>query len=57
MSEKSKAKETTLHVNGSTYAEFEKVMAFHKGETKKAVLAGIIAKEAAKYKGKKPPKK
>lgn len=51
------SKETTLHVNGATYAEFERIMAFRKGETKKAVLADIISREAAKLKGKKPPKK
>lgn len=49
--------ETTLHVNGDTYAAFERIMAFNKGKTKKEVLAGIILKEAAKLKGKKPPKK
>ena len=51
------ALETTLHVNGATYAEFERIMAFNKGKTKKEVLAAIISKEAAKLKGKKPPKK
>lgn len=55
--EAKKAAETTLHLTRESYEAFLKVMAFRKGETKKEVLADIIAKEAAKYKGKKPPKK